>query len=136
MVGASAILEYGAVVDLIRKDSFKVAWELPMLFRGETPLTMAKSTGLGLIEMSTVLDNLKPDIVLVVGDRFEIMSAAIAAAYMNIPLAHTMGGEVSGPSMKAFVMRLVSWHIYTSVLTKMLVSVLSKWGKILILFIM
>ena len=57
---------------------------------------MAKSTGLGLIEIPSLLEKLSPDIVLTVGDRFETMATTLAAAYMNIPIAHTMGGEVSG----------------------------------------
>ena len=57
---------------------------------------MAKSTGLGLLELPTAFDRLDPDVVITVGDRFETMATALAATYMNIPLAHTMGGEVSG----------------------------------------
>ena len=57
---------------------------------------MAKSTGLGIIEMAMVLDNRKPDFVVVVGDRFEMMAITIATAYMNIRVVHTMGGEVTG----------------------------------------
>src|ERR1051326_9579663 len=57
---------------------------------------MAKSTGLGLLELPTAFGRLEPDVVITVGDRFETMSTALAATYMNIPLAHTMGGEVSG----------------------------------------
>src|SRR3546814_10606801 len=67
-----------------------------MLIEGETPATMAKSTGVGLIELPTIFDRLKPDFVITVGDRFETMATTLAAAYMNIPVAHTMGGEVSG----------------------------------------
>jgi UDP-hydrolysing UDP-N-acetyl-D-glucosamine 2-epimerase len=67
-----------------------------MLIEGENPTTMAKSTGLGLLELPTVFEQLRPDIVLTVGDRFETMATTLAAAYMNLPLAHTMGGEVSG----------------------------------------
>ena len=48
------------------------------------------------MELANIFNNLKPDCVVTVGDRFETMSTAIAAAYMNIPLAHTMGGEVTG----------------------------------------
>jgi UDP-hydrolysing UDP-N-acetyl-D-glucosamine 2-epimerase len=97
VVGASAILDrYGAVVSLIEKDGFKPAARLHMLVEGETPATMAKSTGLGIIELPTIFDQLKPDIVLTVGDRFETMATTLSAAYMNIPIAHTMGGEVSG----------------------------------------
>jgi UDP-hydrolysing UDP-N-acetyl-D-glucosamine 2-epimerase len=67
-----------------------------MIVEGETPGTMAKSTGLGLLELPTIFGMLKPDVVVSVGDRFETMATAVAAAYMNIPVAHTMGGEVSG----------------------------------------
>jgi UDP-hydrolysing UDP-N-acetyl-D-glucosamine 2-epimerase len=95
--GASALLDrYGSVVNLIRKDGFEPQAELHMMIEGETPLTMAKSTGLGLIELPTIFERLKPDFVLTVGDRFETMATTLAAAYMNIPIAHTMGGEVSG----------------------------------------
>ncbi len=67
-----------------------------MLVEGETPTTMAKSTGLGLLELPTIFDEFNPDVVLTIGDRFETMATTLAAAYMNIPLAHTMGGEVTG----------------------------------------
>ncbi len=97
VVCASALLDrYGSVVNLIEKDGFKPAARVHMLVEGETPTTMAKSTGLGLLELPTVFEQLKPDIVLTVGDRFETMATTLAAAYMNIPLAHTMGGEISG----------------------------------------
>jgi UDP-hydrolysing UDP-N-acetyl-D-glucosamine 2-epimerase len=97
VVGASALLDrYGTVVDLIERDGFATCARVHMLIEGETPMTMAKSTGLGLIELSSVFDRIAPDIVLTVGDRFETMATTLAAAYMNIPIAHTMGGEVSG----------------------------------------
>lgn len=97
VVGASALLDrYGAVVDLIERDGFQPADRVHMLVEGETPLTMAKSTGLGLIELPTVFERLHPDVVITVGDRFETMATTLAAAYMNIPIAHTMGGEVTG----------------------------------------
>ena len=97
IVGASALLDrYGSVVDLIERDGFTVDVRLHMLVEGETPTTMAKSTGLGLIELPSVFERLRPDVVVTVGDRFETIATTLAAAYMNIPIAHTMGGEVSG----------------------------------------
>jgi len=97
IVCASAVLgRYGDVASLIEADGFIVSDKLYFLIEGETPLTMAKSTGIGLLELSSSFDRLKPDIVLTIGDRFETMATTLAAAYMNIPLAHTMGGEVSG----------------------------------------
>ncbi|SIR05210.1 UDP-N-acetylglucosamine 2-epimerase/UDP-N-acetyl-D-glucosamine 2-epimerase, UDP-hydrolysing,TIGR03568 [Alkalispirochaeta americana] len=97
VAGASAVLDrYGSVINLIEQDGFSVVARVHMLIEGETPTTMAKSTGLGLIELPTIFESIKPDIVLTVGDRFETMATTLAAAYMNIPIAHTMGGEVSG----------------------------------------
>ncbi|MCP4264246.1 MAG: UDP-N-acetylglucosamine 2-epimerase (hydrolyzing) [Maribacter sp.] len=97
VVGASALLDrYGTAVKVIENDGFEVFSKIHIIVEGETPTTMAKSTGLCIMEAATVFDNLKPDYVLVVGDRFEILGVATAAAYMNIPVIHTMGGEISG----------------------------------------
>lgn len=95
--GASALLDkYGKVDGLIESDGFRIQERFYMLVEGETPETMAMSTGLGIIRLSDIFQNHRPDIVVTVGDRFETMATAICAAYLNIPLAHTMGGEVSG----------------------------------------
>ncbi len=93
----SSILDrYGDISELLKNDKFLIKDKIFTLVEGEKPLTMAKSTGLGLIEISTCLDRISPDLVFVVGDRFETMATAISSTYMNIPLAHTMGGEVTG----------------------------------------
>jgi len=97
VLGAAGVLErYGNIESLIEQDGFNINAKFYMIVEGENPITMAKSTGLGIIELSMIFNNLKPDIVLVVGDRFDVMAPTIVASYMNIPIAHTMGGEVSG----------------------------------------
>jgi UDP-hydrolysing UDP-N-acetyl-D-glucosamine 2-epimerase len=97
ITAASALLDrYGQVSNLVAQEGFHISAKVYMLVEGETPLTMAESTGLGLLKLPTLFEQLSPDIVLTVGDRFETMSTTLAAAYMNIALAHTMGGEVSG----------------------------------------
>ena len=97
VLGASALLSrFGNVHDVIRRDGFTSASTVYTIVEGETPTTMAKSTGLAILELATQFENLKPDIVLTVADRFETMATAIAASYMNIALAHTQGGEVTG----------------------------------------
>lgn len=97
IVGASALLyRFGKVVDLIEQDGFEVTSRLYSIVEGENLTTMAKSVGLGVLELSTQFENLRPDIVLTVADRFETMATAIAASYMNIRVAHTQGGEVTG----------------------------------------
>ena len=97
VAAASAVLRrYGDAVTFMRQDGFQVAAEIHSIIEGESPMTSAKTTGLGLIEAATVLENLAPDIVVSVADRFETMATAIAAAYMHIPLAHVQGGEITG----------------------------------------
>lgn len=97
IVGASALLyRFGSVIDVIKSDGFEPTSTMYNIVEGETPSTMAKSTGLGVLELATQFENLKPDIVLTVADRFETMATAIAASYMNIPLAHIQGGEFTG----------------------------------------
>jgi len=67
-----------------------------MVVEGENLVTTAKSTGLGVVELATIFDNLKPDVVVSVADRYETIATAISASYLNIPVAHIQGGEVTG----------------------------------------
>jgi UDP-hydrolysing UDP-N-acetyl-D-glucosamine 2-epimerase len=97
VVAASALLErYGNVVEVMRDDGFQPLMEVHMVVEGETPLTSTKTVGLGIVEMSNVFHYLKPDAVISVADRYETITTAISAAYMNIPVAHVQGGEVTG----------------------------------------
>lgn len=97
IAGASALLyRYGAAIDIMRRDGFEPSAIIHSIVEGETPITMAKSVGLGTIELATQFQALAPDVVLTVADRFETIATAIAASYMNIPVAHTQGGEVTG----------------------------------------
>ena len=122
IVGASALLHrFGNVVDIIRKDGFEPDVVVYLILEGENPTTMAKSTGLGIMELATQFENLKPDIVLTVADRFETMATAIAASYMNITLAHTQGGEVTGSideSVRHAITKLAHIHFPTTALSE------------------
>tara|TARA_B100001540_G_C15778243_1_gene629708 strand:- start:118 stop:1047 length:930 start_codon:yes stop_codon:yes gene_type:complete len=78
---------------------------------------MAKTTGLGIIEISTVFDNIRPDIVVTIADRFETIATAISASYMNIPLAHIQGGEVTGnidEKVRHAITKLSDYHFVSS----------------------
>ena len=97
VVAASAMLDrYGDTVKIIEEDGFKIVAKVYMIVEGENLVTTAKTTGLGLVELSTVFDNLKPDVVITIADRYETISTAVAASYMNIPVAHVQGGEITG----------------------------------------
>jgi len=97
IVGASTLLErFGKCINVIKKDGFTPMRSIHYVIEGETLSTQAKSTGLGIVELSSAFEDLKPDMVVTVADRFETMATAIAATYLNIPLAHLQGGEISG----------------------------------------
>jgi UDP-hydrolysing UDP-N-acetyl-D-glucosamine 2-epimerase len=97
VVAASALLDrYGTAVRYMEEDGFQVTTRVHMVLEGGNLTAMAKTTGLGMLELATVFDNLKPDVVVTVADRFETIATAVAASYLNIPVAHVQGGEVTG----------------------------------------
>lgn len=97
VVAGSALLNrYGNAVQVIEKDGFTINARVYMVLEGENKTSMAKTTGLAVMELATVFDNLQPDAVVCIADRFETLAVSIAAAYQNIPLVHIQGGEVSG----------------------------------------
>lgn len=96
LAGSALLDRYGSIEHTIERDGFEVTEKVYMVLEGENPMAMAKTTGIGLLELSNILYNLKPDIVLVIADRFETISVSIAAAYQNIPLVHVQGGEITG----------------------------------------
>lgn len=114
IVASSALLErYGAAVNFIEKDGFKITAKVFNVLEGENLTAAAKTTGIGILELSTVFDNLSPDIVVTVADRFETMATAISASYMNIPLAHIQGGEVTGnidEKVRHSITKLADYH--------------------------
>ena len=118
VVAASALLDrYGTAVNYIERDGFTIAAKVFNVLEGENLTAAAKTTGIGILELSTVFDNLRPDIVVTIADRFETMATAIAASYMNIPLAHIQGGEVTGnidEKVRHSVTKLADYHFVSS----------------------
>lgn len=97
VIAGSALLgRYGNAVEYIKKDGFKIAEKVFMVLEGENPTSMAKTTGLGVMELANVFFKLQPDAVITIADRFETIATSIAASYQNIPLIHIQGGEVTG----------------------------------------
>jgi UDP-hydrolysing UDP-N-acetyl-D-glucosamine 2-epimerase len=118
VVAASALLDrYGNVIKQIEDDGFKINERVFMVLEGENPASMAKTTGLGLLELSTSFLNLAPDVVVSIADRYETIATAIAGAYMNIPVAHIQGGEVTGSideKVRHAVTKLSDIHLVAS----------------------
>jgi UDP-hydrolysing UDP-N-acetyl-D-glucosamine 2-epimerase len=118
VVAASALLDrYGNAIQAIERDGFPIAARVYMVVEGENLVTSAKSTGLGLVELATVFDNLKPDAVVTIADRYETLANAVAASYMNIPVVHVQGGEVTGSideKVRHAVTKLSNLHLVST----------------------
>ena len=118
IIAASALLDrYGSAVNYIEKDGFTIDAKVFNVLEGENLTAAAKTTGIGILELSTVFDNLKPDVVVTIADRFETMATAISASYMNIPLAHIQGGEVTGnidEKVRHSITKLADYHFVAS----------------------
>lgn len=118
VVAASALLDrYGSAVNYIQRDGFMITAKVFNVLEGENLTAAAKTTGIGILELSTVFDNIKPEMVVTIADRFETMATAIAASYMNIPLAHIQGGEVTGnidEKVRHSITKLADYHLVSS----------------------
>ncbi|MEL6673310.1 MAG: UDP-N-acetylglucosamine 2-epimerase [Bacteroidota bacterium] len=118
VVAASALLaRYGTAVRYIEADGFDIVAKVFNVLEGENLTAMAKTTGLGILELSSVFERLAPDAIVTVADRFETMATAIAASYMNIPLVHIQGGEVTGnidEKVRHAITKLSDLHLVAS----------------------
>ncbi len=87
--------EFGLTYREIEKDGFHIDRKVEMLLSSDTPSGLSKSMGLGMIGFGDALQQLRPDLMLILGDRFEILSAVVAAMFARIPVAHLHGGETT-----------------------------------------
>lgn len=87
--------EFGMTVNEITKDGFRVNEKIEMLLSADTDTAIVKAMGLAMITASDVFKRLKPDLLIILGDRYEMMALATSAYLMNIPIAHIAGGETT-----------------------------------------
>jgi UDP-hydrolysing UDP-N-acetyl-D-glucosamine 2-epimerase len=123
IVGSSLFFyKYGRVLDKIKEDFPDMPmYYASMAVEGDDVNKMSKSVGVGIIEVSALLDALKPDAVVTIADRFETMATAIAASYANIPLIHIQGGEVTGTiddKVRNAITQLADYHFPATAMAK------------------
>lgn len=122
IAAASALVERaGRVAEVIKADGFTIDAEVSSLVEGDTSLQMVQTTGLGLIEIGSVLQRLRPDVVVTIADRYETITTAIAASYMRIPLAHIQGGEITGnidEKVRHAITKLADLHLVSTEVAK------------------
>lgn len=95
VTGAHLSPEFGLTYKVIEQDGFSIDAKVEMLLSSDTPVGISKSIGLATIGFAEALDRLKPDIMVVLGDRYEVQAAVQAAMVANIAIAHIHGGEVT-----------------------------------------
>ena len=112
--------EFGYTVDEIEKDGFGISARVEMMPGSDTLQAMAESVGTGIIGLAKTWQQLKPDIILVLGDRVEPLAAAISGAYMNIPVAHIHGGDSSKGGLDEYARHAITKfsHIHFPVTQK------------------
>ena len=87
--------EFGLTIEEIKKDGYPISRKVDMLLSSNNSVGITKSFGLGAIGFADVFNDLEPDIIILLGDRFEALAASVAALFANIPLAHIHGGEIT-----------------------------------------
>jgi len=87
--------EFGLTVDMVKDDGWDIGGIVPMSLSGDSKVEVAQSVGLGVINHTTTISLLKPDLIIVLGDRIEPLSAAISAAILGVPVAHISGGDLT-----------------------------------------
>lgn len=106
--------EFGMTYRSIEEDGFRIDAKVEMLLSADSAVAVTKSLGLGVIGFADAFDRLAPDIVVVLGDRFEILAAAQAAMLACIPIAHIHGGETSegafDEGIRHAITKMAQWH--------------------------
>jgi UDP-N-acetylglucosamine 2-epimerase (non-hydrolysing)/GDP/UDP-N,N'-diacetylbacillosamine 2-epimerase (hydrolysing) len=99
VAGAHLVSKFGRTVNAIQADGFEIGERVEMLLASDSPEGIAKSIGIGVMGFAQAFARFRPDILLVLGDRFEMYAAVLAALPFNIPVAHIHGGEVTQGAM-------------------------------------
>jgi len=106
--------EFGLTYQEIERDGFHIDKKIEMLLSADTQSAITKSTGLGLLGFANAFDELKPDLVLLLGDRYELLSAASAALFARIPIGHIHGGETTegafDEAIRHSITKMAWWH--------------------------
>ena len=114
VTGMHLLPEFKSSLERVRADKFGKLHEIPMMGTEDTGKAMAQSIANGISGISGLFEKIRPDITLVYGDRSEMLSGAIAAVHMNIPLVHLSGGDFSGTiddSVRNAISKFAHFHL-------------------------
>jgi GDP/UDP-N,N'-diacetylbacillosamine 2-epimerase (hydrolysing) len=117
VTGMHLLQEYGETIQEIKKDQLEIIGTPSILVKGDNKASMVQSTGLGILFFAEILKDRKPDYLFALGDRGEMLAAAVTAHYLNIPIVHFHGGEVSGSaddSVRHAISKLAHLHFVST----------------------
>ncbi|MDC1047413.1 UDP-N-acetylglucosamine 2-epimerase [Alphaproteobacteria bacterium] len=124
--------KFGSAYKYLEKDNLIIDYKLSTLFDDEFITGPSKSTGIQIIELSTLFYNKRPDAVVTIADRYECLATAISSSYMNIPLIHIQGGEISGnidEKVRHAITKLSDYHLVSNIDAKKRVIKLGEENK-------
>lgn len=127
--GGGLVHRFGELTETIKAAGISIEKEIHTLLEGDEPVTQAKTTGMGLIEFSTALQDIGPDLLLTSGDRYETIAATLAASYLNIPVIHLEGGEITGSiddKVRHATTKMADYHLVSTQRAKRIVRELGE----------
>lgn len=118
VTGAHLSPEFGLTYKQLEEDGFIINEKVEMLLSSDTPVGIAKSMGLATIGFADTFERLNPDVLVILGDRFEMLAVAQVAMVMQIPIAHLHGGELSfgayDDSIRHSITKMATWHFVST----------------------
>jgi UDP-hydrolysing UDP-N-acetyl-D-glucosamine 2-epimerase len=127
--GASVVRKYGTLTEMLVEDGLEVTDTFHNVIEGGKPISAAKTTGLSMMEFASELNSLDPDAVITIADRYETMAVTLAASYLNIPVLHTQGGELTGSiddKVRHATTKIADYHFVATERSKRIVESLGE----------
>jgi UDP-hydrolysing UDP-N-acetyl-D-glucosamine 2-epimerase len=127
--GGALVHRFGDLSDIISEAGMEIDRKIHTLLEAGEPVAQAKTTGMGLVEYATAFEELDPDVMLTSGDRHETMASTLAASYLNIPVVHLEGGEITGSiddKVRHATTKMADYHFVSTERSKEVVSQLGE----------
>lgn len=127
--GGALVHRFGDLSEIIVEAGMEIDRKIHTLLEAGEPVAQAKTTGMGLVEYATAFEELNPDVILTSGDRHETMASTLAASYLNIPIVHLEGGEITGSiddKVRHATTKMADYHLVSTERSKEIVSQLGE----------
>jgi UDP-hydrolysing UDP-N-acetyl-D-glucosamine 2-epimerase len=127
--GGALVHRFGDLADIVEDAGLEIEREIHTLLEAGEPVAQAKTTGMSLIEYATTFKQISPDVMLTSGDRYETMASTLAASYLNIPVIHLEGGEITGSiddKVRHATTKMADYHLVSTKRSEMIVRNLGE----------